>query len=201
MDIEHELLAVVDALNHERIPYALCGGVCLAFHGCVRATQDIDLLVRQIDLPRLRVALRSTGFMVWTPKPMEFRRAGGGVTRVHRVCKFVGEDFMILDLIEIGAGHEAAWKSRTRRKLQGRSVSLISARELARMKKVAGRLWSLTTRERGMAEGDLNRRLRKLSELNRFCQALRKAGQAGRPGVVREQRAAYNRPTSGCKEK
>ena len=139
MDIERELLAVVDVLNRARIPYALCGGVCLALHGCVRATQDIDLLVRQIDLPRLRQALRPTGFMVWTPKPMEFRRDEGAITRVHRVCKFVGEDFMILDLIEIGAGHEAAWKSRTRRKLQGRNVSLISALELARMKKVAGR--------------------------------------------------------------
>ena len=61
-------------------------------------------------------------------------------------------------------------------------------------------LWSLTTRERGMAEGDLNRRLRKLAELNRFCQSLSQAGQAGRPGAVREQRAVYSRPKSGRKE-
>ena len=156
MDIEHELLAVVDALNRERIPYALCGGVCLALHGCVRATQDIDLLIRQIDLPRLRLALRSAGFMVWTPMPMEFRRADGDVTRVHRVCKFVGEDFMILDLIEIGATHETAWKSRSRRKLQGRSISLVSARELARMKKMAGRKQDLADIEAlGFHEADL----------------------------------------------
>lgn len=156
MDIERELLAVVDALHRGRIPYALCGGVCLALHGCVRATQDIDMLVRPIDLPRLRIALRSAGFTVWTPKPMEFRHAGGGVTRVHRVCKFVGEDYMILDLIEIGATHEAAWKLRTRRKLQGRNVSLISARGLARMKKVAGRKQDLADIEAlGFHESDL----------------------------------------------
>lgn len=62
-------------------------------------------------------------------------------------------------------------------------------------------LWSLTTRERGMAESDLNRRLRKLADLNRFCQALRKAGQTGRSGAVREQRAEYSRPKNAGKEK
>ena len=52
-----------------------------------------------------------------------------------------------------------------------------------------------------MAEGDLNRRLRKLADLNRFCQALRKAGQTGRSGAVREQRAEYSRPKNAGKEK
>ena len=139
MDIGQELLRVVDALNGSRIPYAICGGVGVALYGYVRATLDIDLLVRGMDLPRLRVALKPIGFREWTPAPMEFRGASGGVTRVHRVCKFAAEDFLILDLIEVGAHHAAAWKSRTRRVLQGRKVCLISALELARMKKRAGR--------------------------------------------------------------
>ena len=55
-------------------------------------------------------------------------------------------------------------------------------------------LWSLTARERGMSEDDLNRRLRKLADLNRFCQSLRKAGRVGGAGAVREPRAGFGSP-------
>jgi hypothetical protein len=48
-----ELKALVAALNEEGVPYALCGGLAMAVHGFVRATEDIDLLVRPSDVERI----------------------------------------------------------------------------------------------------------------------------------------------------
>lgn len=45
IDLVAELELLVDALNRESVPYALCGGLALAIHGHPRATKDIDLLV------------------------------------------------------------------------------------------------------------------------------------------------------------
>ena len=44
MDIYHEFLAVVDALNSAMIEYAVCGGMALAIHGHPRMTHDVDFL-------------------------------------------------------------------------------------------------------------------------------------------------------------
>jgi hypothetical protein len=48
------------ALDQGRVDYVLVGGVALALHGLVRATEDIDLFVRpgEDDVERLRRALR-----------------------------------------------------------------------------------------------------------------------------------------------
>jgi hypothetical protein len=51
------------ALDQERVDYVLVGGVALALHGLVRATEDVDLFVRpsEDNVERLRRALRSVG--------------------------------------------------------------------------------------------------------------------------------------------
>ena len=62
LDLEQELGAVVDALTAEKIEYALCGGLAMAVHGAPRATIDIDLLVREEDVERIRGAVGRLGF-------------------------------------------------------------------------------------------------------------------------------------------
>jgi hypothetical protein len=56
-----ELEALVDALDADGVPYALCGGLALGIHGHPRATNDIDLLVQAADVHRVSVAARSLG--------------------------------------------------------------------------------------------------------------------------------------------
>ena len=62
LDLEQELGAIVDALAAEQIEYALCGGLAMAVHGAPRATIDIDLLVREEDVERIRGAVGRLGF-------------------------------------------------------------------------------------------------------------------------------------------
>ncbi len=45
LDLFDEFVALVDALEKARLPYAVCGGLAMAIHGLPRATIDVDLLV------------------------------------------------------------------------------------------------------------------------------------------------------------
>ena len=46
MDILGEYTEFVKSLEAEGIEYATCGGLAMAVHGYVRATKDLDFLIR-----------------------------------------------------------------------------------------------------------------------------------------------------------
>jgi hypothetical protein len=46
MDLIAEFGALIDVLNREGIEYAVCGEIAVSIHGYVRATTDIDILIR-----------------------------------------------------------------------------------------------------------------------------------------------------------
>jgi hypothetical protein len=50
--------AILQTLNAEHIHYAIIGAVALGYHAMPRATQDIDVLVRREDVPRLQRLLQ-----------------------------------------------------------------------------------------------------------------------------------------------
>jgi hypothetical protein len=49
---------ILRMLNEARIRYAIIGGVALGYHSIPRATQDIDVLVRREDIPRVQRLLQ-----------------------------------------------------------------------------------------------------------------------------------------------
>jgi hypothetical protein len=57
-----ELVRVLTAFEATGLEYVLIGATAMGFHGLVRATEDVDLLVRATpeNVERLRQALRST---------------------------------------------------------------------------------------------------------------------------------------------
>ena len=62
--LEQALGAVVEALERRRLRYALIGGLALAQHGVIRATQDVDLLLSlsQWELGAVLTDLQAAGF-------------------------------------------------------------------------------------------------------------------------------------------
>ena len=56
-----EMLRVLEAFETAGLEYVLIGATAMAFHGVVRATEDIDLVLRATpeNIERLRTALRS----------------------------------------------------------------------------------------------------------------------------------------------
>ena len=55
-----ELLNLLRAFEMERLEYVLIGGTALGFHGLIRATEDVDVMLRATaeNLERLRRALK-----------------------------------------------------------------------------------------------------------------------------------------------
>jgi hypothetical protein len=68
--VRERLLRAVRALEADGIPYAVSGGNAVAAwvarvdEAAVRNTQDVDLLIRRSDLPRVTAALESVGFVL-----------------------------------------------------------------------------------------------------------------------------------------
>lgn len=54
-----QALAVLDALQRRGVEYVVVGGIALALHGIVRATEDLDLFLRATEenVARIRAAL------------------------------------------------------------------------------------------------------------------------------------------------
>lgn len=103
MDLMAELEGLLAALEAERTPYALAGGLALAVHGIVRATVDIDLLVAPESVEAASRVAAGRGFRA----PTELRFATG--LEIRRLVKFVGEEALVLDLLramKLAAGRD-----------------------------------------------------------------------------------------------
>lgn len=54
--IFEQLRLIVESFNRNEIEFALCGGLAVSAHGLIRATEDIDFLIREESLERAYAA-------------------------------------------------------------------------------------------------------------------------------------------------
>ncbi len=54
MDLYEELHSLVKTFNENNLDFAICGGIAVAFHGYSRFTKDIDFIVEERVLDKLR---------------------------------------------------------------------------------------------------------------------------------------------------
>jgi len=95
MDVFAEFQQIADALAVRKIPYALIGGVAMAFYAPPRFTKDIDFLVKLADFPALADALKSNGYMA-SAGPLTFPKAN---LTLHRYLKPVENDEFFVDVL------------------------------------------------------------------------------------------------------
>jgi len=62
-DVHLTMRRVTDRLREERIPYAVLGGMAIALHGYLRATNDVDLLTTKDGLEKIHALLVGRGFV------------------------------------------------------------------------------------------------------------------------------------------
>jgi hypothetical protein len=62
-DVHATLTEITARLEELGIPYALVGGLALFQHGYRRFTEDVDLLVRKEDLPKIHERLEGRGYL------------------------------------------------------------------------------------------------------------------------------------------
>src|ERR1041384_6036118 len=64
MRLQKDLREFIESLNSNSVEFVIVGGVALAFHGHVRYTRDIDLLIRRspANAERMVSAIAQFGF-------------------------------------------------------------------------------------------------------------------------------------------
>ena len=131
MDIEVELQKLIELLRRENVAYALCGGFAWAVYGITRATEDIDLLVEESSIAKLREATATLGYA----RPMSFR---GGDVRIYRLHKTEGEDLLVLDLLLVTPATQAAWDSQREVETDFGKVRVVSPSGMIHLKSLRG---------------------------------------------------------------
>jgi len=124
----------------------------VAVWGVPRATQDIDLLVRDEAVPAALEVAHRLGF-VTRALPMRFDDG----MEVQRVSKTDGDDLLMLDLILVNANLESVWRTRQRLPIEG------------------GGIW-VVSRE-GLDAARITSRLRLASDLRDLCVRLARLGR------------------------
>ena len=147
MDLFDEFQKVIAILQREEIEFAVCGGIALALHGHPRFTSDVDLLVQPQDVERIVTLLVSDLGFKFDAGQMPF---GQGTQQhfIRRITKIVGQDPLILDLLIVAPVLEDVWASREIFAWRDQRLPVVSAKGLAKMKRLAGRpqdLVDLTT--------------------------------------------------------
>jgi len=134
MDLFEETRTLLRALDASTIPYALCGALAVAVHGCPRYTADIDLLIEAQSVEPIIDVAKRCGF-VFGAAPMAF---SDGV-EVHRWSKVMGSEVLTLDLMVVSPTYQDVWETRERVGLSDMTISVVSRDGLIRMKLVAAR--------------------------------------------------------------
>ncbi len=149
LDLFEETVGLLSDLERQGVPYAVAGAVALAIHGIPRATTDIDLLVRPLDLDAVLGVARARRFGI-EALPMKFSDG----MEVRRVTKTEGADMLTLDLLLVNQNLESVWRSRERVFTERGEIWVVSREGLIQMKAWAGR-------EQDLAD------IRRLRELDR----------------------------------
>jgi hypothetical protein len=137
MDILEEFTQLVDKLEAKHIEYATCGGLALAVHGFVRATIDIDFLIREEDLGSAFAVARSLGYDI-EGLPLDFDT---GQFKLRRLSKINAETKSILtvDFILVTEKISDVWDGREHVEWGSGSAWVVSRSGLIKMKTTAGR--------------------------------------------------------------
>ena len=131
------LRKIISVLENLGVPYALIGGLALAFYEVVRATKDLDLLIllSPADMAKLAEQLTANGL----PAGARKGAPGDPVVGVVVVQVPVGGGQLTCDLLLPSARWqwEAVRNARTS-ELEGSQVRVVQARDLFLLKLHAG---------------------------------------------------------------
>ena len=83
MNLTDEFPALIVALQHAQIDFAVCGGMAMALHGFPRFTNDIDLLILPADLARTLAVAKQCGFDDAVESIKLGRQSGHQIGRAH----------------------------------------------------------------------------------------------------------------------
>ncbi len=135
MNIHPDFEDFLKFLNDEAVDYLIVGGYAVAFHGYVRATNDMDLFFRNTEetIGRIVKALERFGIPT-TEKDWKRFSAPGNIIRI-------GVPPVLLEMINniSGVEFDEAWEHRVKGSYGKTPVWYVSLPDLLRNKRLSGR--------------------------------------------------------------
>ena len=95
MTLYGEFIRLVEEFARRKIPYAVIGGLAVAYHASARATDDLDFLFFARDIENIRAAMHKLGYLI-EATPWTFQNTK---LTVHRFSRFEAEEHMIVDVM------------------------------------------------------------------------------------------------------
>lgn len=140
-----ELSQLISALNENEIEYAVCGGWSMAIHGFVRATVDIDILIKEESLEKAFEIAEIRGFDI-RGLDISFKETAIEIRRVSKID--ADGEVLPLDFLLVTPQVEDIWENREQIDFLGNKLWVVSREGLIKMKRRAGRLQDLADIER-----------------------------------------------------
>lgn len=138
MELFEAFERIIDTLNANGVEYAVCGGIAVNLLGHVRATRDIDLLVRVEDVDRVRDLVKPLGFVLRSGR-IPFGEGTPKAREVWRVSRAQGPSLLSLDLLVVTPVYEEVFRGRVPTSWRGRTFCVVNPAGLIAMKRLAGR--------------------------------------------------------------
>lgn len=128
---------IVRRFASAKLRYAVAGGLAVGLHGYVRATQDMDFLMHDEDLPKAGATLLQLGYRA-NRDMQEFAHAGLSLKRFFK-RQPKGDDLMLVDLlIPTSARMQRVLEKAISVPFAKGSIRVVTARDLVRMKQLRG---------------------------------------------------------------
>jgi hypothetical protein len=167
-DIAEELDSIRNVLSERAIEFALCGGMATAIYGFVRATVDLDLLVKREDVEAINDAAASIAYIVDKGRALKVDAADG--------------DSLVLGLTVVTAETSEVWCERQTLVWRDKPLPVVSRGGLITLKRLRGSLQDLADIDRlpEATDSSIELRMRRLGQLRNLCLRLAKAGAEAR---------------------
>ena len=140
-----ELSQLISALDENEIKYAVCGGLSMAIHGFVRATVDIDVLIKAESLEKAYKISAEIGFDI-RGLDISFKERAVEIRRISKIDE--DGEVLSLDFLLVTPQVEEVWETREEINFLGKKLSVVSREGLIKMKQLAGRPQDLADIER-----------------------------------------------------
>ena len=135
IDILKEASKIAEELNTAHIEWAFVGGIAVGIYGFVRATEDIDIIIKESDLIEIDKILEKNGFLI-NESPNIFLDG----FKCFRRLKFDQDNsFFMLDILVHSELSEKYLKNKIEGKISTIKSYVISKNDLIAMKQKANR--------------------------------------------------------------